>query len=233
MKRGTVFPAWCDSGAVRGEFTWSLFSTAIRSRDRFIAGSRIRSGPRIARSRNKNVEAFLTSEAEWFWSIDSDMVWHPEALEQLLDVAHYKDRPIVAGWCYAEYQDGRIRPTLYRVTEDRGIVSVEMPTDFGYDKLVAVDATGAAFMLIHRSVFEAIEKAHEGGPHVWYQETSYLEQDVGEDITFCLRARAAGFPILVDPRIQVGHVKYDVITHDIYRQQQTAETYLTELKEAQ
>lgn len=214
---------------------WSLFATSLISHGRFDlagAGSRIRSGPRIARSRNVNIEAFKRSDAEWMWSLDTDMVWKPDALERLLEVAHWKDRPIVGGWCYAEYNDGRIRPTIYRVAESGQVVSIEMPADFKYDKVVACDATGAAFILIHRSVIEKMEDTYPP-PHIWYQETVLpviddAPQDVGEDITFCLRARALGFPILVDARIRIGHVKAGVIDHEVYMQQQSAEAFLTE-----
>lgn len=160
------------------------------------------------------------------------MVWQPDALERLLEVAHWKDRPIVGGWCYAEMQDGRIRPTLYRIHEGK-VVNVEMPRDFQYDQPVLCDATGAAFTLIHRSVFEKIQEAHvSDSPHIWYQETTYGGVDIGEDITFCLRARAAGFPVLVDARVQVGHVKEWVMGHGAYREQISAEDYLAQQQEA-
>lgn len=230
MKRGTVFPAWLDDGKCTGAFAWSLYGTSLISHQRFLleaAGQRIESGPRLSGSRNTNAKTFIEhSEAEWFWSIDSDMKWQPNALEQLLATAHWKDRPIVGGWCYAEMQDGRIRPTIYRVHEGK-IVNIEMPRDFKYDQPVLCDATGAAFVLIHRTVFEKIAAAHDSdNPHVWYQETTYGGQDIGEDITFCLRARAAGFPVLVDARIQVGHWKSWIMGHADYLAQVSAEEFM-------
>ena len=42
------------------------------------------------------------------------------------------------------------------------------------------------------------------------------EERVGEDLTFCVRVKNAGFPIFVDCRIQVGHVKPVILDLDYY-----------------
>jgi hypothetical protein len=78
-----------------------------------------------------------------------------------------------------------------------------------------VDGTGAACLFIHRSVFERMAEEFEK-PWQWFQETTLNGNTVGEDMTFCLRARALGFPILVDTSIQFGHVKPRIIDENEY-----------------
>mgnify|MGYP001559767756 FL=1 len=68
--------------------------------------------------------------------------------------------------------------------------------------LIEVDGVGAGCLLVHRRVFEAIEKPYfqcnPGTP-------------IGEDFYFCRKAQAAGFKIYVDPGILCGHRQKDLI----------------------
>jgi hypothetical protein len=85
------------------------------------------------------------------------------------------------------------------------------------DEVVQVDATGAACLIVHRTVFEKIAADYQE-PWIWFQETKMGGKDVGEDITFCLRARGAGFPVHVDTKIQFGHMKMVNVNPAYYTQ---------------
>ena len=39
---------------------------------------------------------------------------------------------------------------------------------------------------------------------------------VGEDLSFCWRARQCGYKIVVDPAVSLGHVGHIIITKDMY-----------------
>jgi len=65
-------------------------------------------------------------------------------------------------------------------------------------KLAPVDWVGAGALLVRRPVLEKMAP----GPWFWPDETGD-----GEDITFCLKARAAGFRVYCDGRAQVGHLQ--------------------------
>ena len=39
---------------------------------------------------------------------------------------------------------------------------------------------------------------------------------IGEDISFCWRARQCGYKIVCDPKISLGHVGHHVVTRDFY-----------------
>ncbi len=72
--------------------------------------------------------------------------------------------------------------------------------------LAEVEHVGAGFQLVHRRVYEVLQRRHPG-PLPWYAEEVYLGAPVRKDWTFCRRARAAGFPVKVHTGVVVGHYK--------------------------
>jgi len=202
------------------------------------------SGANIVTGRNKMVRAFLNdfpTEPEWLWMLDSDMTFEPDTLDRLLAAADATERPIVGGLCFAlmKGEAQEVQPTIYGMSQGQGTIR-----HLGYakDQLVRVVGTGAACLLVHRSVFERIRalcwdddfearyvetygqpSGKTSGevlfppPWPWFQETitgTEFGDSMSEDLTFCLRASQAGFPIYVDTRVKIGHVKPVVIDED-------------------
>ncbi len=172
----------------------------------------------IPAARNTAVKEFLTSrDADWLLWVDTDMGFGPDALERLLEVADPDERPIVAGLCFAQKHtqaDGMggwrtaIAPTIYDWTTtpsgEQGFLS---RATYPVNKVVQCAGTGSAFILIHRGVLEAIAAEH--GP-VWYDRVPNPSAGgnlIGEDLSFCLRAGALGFPILVHTGVRTTHYK--------------------------
>jgi hypothetical protein len=81
-------------------------------------------------------------------------------------------------------------------------------------------ATGAAFLLVHRSVIQGIADRKYNEAFPWFQETEMSGNPAGEDITFCLRAELLGFPVHVDTSVKVGHHKSQLLTEDLFKAQQ-------------
>jgi len=160
------------------------------------------SGPMIASGRNNLVRHFMSTGADWLFMLDDDMSFGPDALDLLLRGAHPEDRPIVGGLCFGGGRDGWF-PTLFQMDLETGnLIRLE---DWG-DGLLPVDATGGACLLIHRSVFLKLAEKFEP-PWEWFQVLKLGDKPTGEDITFCLRARAEGFPIYVNTLVEFGHMK--------------------------
>ena len=127
-----------------------------------------------------------------------------------------KEREIVAGWYCTE--DGKTTSVAHWLDEDDfrtngGVMNHETIDSISKRKKpFTVDYTGFGWLLIKKGVFE-----HEGMPYPWFApkmqifESGEVQDMCGEDVSFCLDAKEAGFEIWCDPRIRVGHEKTRVI----------------------
>jgi hypothetical protein len=77
-------------------------------------------------------------------------------------------------------------------------------------KPFTVDYTGFGWVLIKKGVFENLEYPWFA-PKMQVFESGAVQDMCGEDVSFCLDAKEAGFEIWCDPRIRVGHEKTRVI----------------------
>lgn len=160
-------------------------------------------GSLVAAARNTIVRRALAGAAEWVLQLDADMSFEPDLIVALLAHADATDRPIVGGLAFKVHRGGQVEPTMYRLqTEPATHLSVVSEWQDG--ALVEVDATGAACLLVHRSVYEKLD---DGTHSPWFDDADLAGERIGEDISFCLRARRAGFPVYVATAVEVGHVK--------------------------
>ena len=151
--------------------------------------------------------------------IDSDIVFNSEKFFQLVLDANPEgesERSIVAGWYCTE--DGKTTSVAHWLEEDDfrnngGVMNHETIESISKRrKPFTVDYTGFGWLLIRKGVFE-----HEGLPYPWFApkmqvfESGEVQDMCGEDVSFCLDAKDAGFEIWCDPRIRVGHEKTRVI----------------------
>lgn len=178
----------------------------------------------IDNMRNRLVSNFLRcGDVEWLWSIDADMGFAPDALYRLLESADPEKRPFVGGLCFGAPKTGpdgmggfrwHMVPTIFDVEPDeKGVPWFRPDLDYPRDSLVACDATGGAFTLVHRSAFERISAAvlpgtsEPVGAHWYTRLNDPTGAPLGEDLSFCLRAKQVGIPILVDTRVKTSHAK--------------------------
>jgi hypothetical protein len=221
---------WVYPGLVEGQFMQSVTDLLIADDARRLKGEKSRilrnggtigvlSGPRIASARNNVVSAFLKTQAEWLLMVDTDMVFKPEAVDMLFEAADPDSCPIVGGLCFAGGRSGIMHPTLYNLvdpeTNDGNPIGIirDYP-DYG---LCKVDATGAAFLLMHRQTMKDIGERFQG-PYPWFAEgTVYKGAAFGEDWAFCLRAKSLEIPVHVHTGVKIGHVKPQILDEDAYR----------------
>jgi GT2 family glycosyltransferase len=232
-----VVTAYCSGGMWHADFGEALLDLVFYDANgpkRLLGGGGVlgwKSGVNVAGARNDIVKTFLTrSKADWLWFVDTDMTFQPDILERLLEHADKDKAPIVGGLCFG-IDNGRLFPTLYDLTGTEDDVQFVRYDEFEPDAMMQVFATGAACLLIHRTVLEGIRDFPNpnrpgmvGFSHAfpWFQETDFNGKVMGEDITFCLRAGTAGFPVYVNTAVKLGHVKQYALTHDLYRNQRTA-----------
>jgi GT2 family glycosyltransferase len=174
-------------------------------------------GPRIAAARNALVRTFLGHEKQppWMLMLDSDMVFAPTVAEQLVCAADPVERPVIGGLCFAGGRSGEIRPTM-SVMVTNTPPTFEPVWNYQPDALNGVDYTGAACLLVHRRVFEDLARRFDGRAYLWFAESEVGENEYGEDVTFCMRVRAAGYPIYVNTGVKVGHMKMQVLDEESY-----------------
>ena len=177
----------------------------------------------IAAARNEVVRNFLATDDEWLFWVDSDMGFEPDIIERLLRSADRQTRPIVGALAFGyaaidgtasglgdpQYQ---LFPTIMQTT---GVGTIQPVANYPRDRVVECDATGSACILIHRRVFERMaEQFDPAAP--WYFRMLHQGLELGEDVTFCLRAKACGYPIFVDPRVKTSHRKPVFLTEELF-----------------
>jgi hypothetical protein len=179
------------------------------------------SSANVSASRNDIVQKFLTTDAEFLWFVDSDMAWEPDALDRLMAVADPVNAPIVGGLCFGASHD-ELWPTVYQLATVDGELTTYRQNDYARDSMVQVAATGAAFLLIHRSALEKIRDRGFNKTFPWFQETEMNGKPVGEDLTFCLRAAHCEIPVWVNTAVKVGHHKSHLLTEELFLAQREA-----------
>lgn len=171
----------------------------------------------LVSARNETVARFLAGDADWLFWVDTDMGFTPDTVDRLLDAADPVERPVMGALCFAqqEYElDGmgghrtRPSPTLFqwvKVGEDRqGFTAWR---DYPRNQVVRVAGTGAACIIIHRSVLLAV--AERFGPGNWYSRmlNPSTGQLLSEDLSFCARVVQCGLPVHVDTSVKTSHLK--------------------------
>lgn len=159
-------------------------------------------------SRDRLSVIALEERADYILFLDSDMVFQPDLLKALLEDAE-SGKDLVTGLCFRrrpEYNPAiwkRIRMGL------PGESVIEEFDDYPEGELFEVDGAGMAAMLIRATVLKEIFETQKAlfAPIPGY----------GEDVSFCLRARKAGFTIWCDSRVKVGHIATTIVTDETFK----------------
>lgn len=176
------------------------------------------SSPRITSVRNRIVNQFLDAHvAPWLLMIDADMLVSADCVERLLRVAHPEDRPVVSALYFGGQVDGDVRAHCYMAgTEPGKFVAIDAsgagqmkPGEF--EGIVQCAAVGAGCLMVHRDVLVAMRDAYQDTGASHFAEAYAKGEEVGEDVTFCMRLTAMGVPIFCDTEHVVGHSKPGVV----------------------
>ncbi len=143
-------------------------------------------------------------EYDYILWIDSDIRFTPNDFQQLLN----RNVDIVSALYHFEggihYACGMIDHEYFK---KYGHPPYDEEGAFkGISKPVERDFVGMGFMLVKRGVYEKLE--YPWHPPVWFTyEDLGINDFSGEDYGFCVKAKEAGFKVLVDPTVEVGHIK--------------------------
>jgi len=197
--KDTVTIAWADPGQVDGEFAVAMAQLMVARTSFFGPTIRVEGSALISRIRNEIVAGFLDhTDSAWLLMLDSDEVLSIEAFDKLIATAHDKSHPIVAGLYFGVRRGPGLYPTplpmILRATD----IGYEGIDDYPADRVIPIDAAGTGCLLVHRSVLEAMRAnatPDQGTRWCWFQDEPLGGEWWGEDVLFCRKAKALGFPI--------------------------------------
>jgi GT2 family glycosyltransferase len=170
---------------------------------KILVDMRFHGGANINYIRNK-----LVPEGDYDYSlwIDSDQIFTVGHFEQLLAA----DKDIVSA--LIRTTDGNFNSGIYNEESMKkmgvGVIKLNDENVGEMTDLIRASYCGFGMVLIKKGVFEKIGSN-------WFDAISYEALNrvgqMGEDMSFCIRAGKAGFEVWVDPTCRVGHEKLKVL----------------------
>ena len=164
-------------------------------------------GSLIYTSRDEIAKRALLDEADLVMWFDSDMVFNPDTLKNMLALID-RGEDMVTGVYY------RRKPPFSPVVFDE----MDIDPDTGEAKWTEfseipsepfeVGACGFGCVLMKTEIFVSV-----------FSKFGYMFTpigNVGEDIAFCWRARQCGYKILADPSISLGHVGQSIFSKPFF-----------------
>jgi hypothetical protein len=154
----------------------------------------------VTRARNEMTASFLTTKHSHMMWIDADIEF------ELEDVAKLWNMEVdIAVGCYAMKVPDK---QWFAAWKDGALVK-----DLDQFKgPIEVDYAGTGFMLIRREVIDKLASLADDyeGPNgrvpALYMTPIYNNGFESEDYHFCRIAREAGFKIMMDPSVRLGHI---------------------------
>jgi len=177
----------------------SSFSTSNGYPVRFVG---ITERTLIHTARSFIADAFLKTECEWLFWMDSDMILEPRTIPVMINWAKKLNAKFMTGIYYQRL--GKHYPLILRRDGGRKyndeyehswvVPNKEMKTPF------KVHSCGFGCVLTHRDVFLKMEKPFF--KNVFFKEN----KEVSEDFYFCSRARKFGVDLWAVPELRCGHI---------------------------
>jgi GT2 family glycosyltransferase len=155
------------------------------------------SGPYIDSNKNHMVQDFLTTQCEWLYIWDTDVViYDPDFFFKLIETANKFNAKVVSAPYFIKTNEAD-KYCVAHLDENNVLVNYKKGE---LDKPMLVDAVGAGSMLIHRSVVENMQ-----APYFQIVPNEVGGMEMPEDFFFCQKVREAGHNIAVDTRISTYH----------------------------
>lgn len=193
----TGFFRSCLGMEVSGEVQWTTSQSSL-----------------IYDSRNKLLDLALEGDFDRVLWLDSDMCFDRYLFRRLsehLDMG----KEMVSGLYFGRKPP--IRPVIYKRCEaeiraDGLFPVIESFEDYERDALFPIAACGFGAVM---TAVPMLRRVKEKFPLPFFPESGF-----GEDLVFCLRAKAAGAEIWCDASIKLGHEGTAVFDEELWRKQQ-------------
>jgi hypothetical protein len=133
-----------------------------------------------------------------FW-IDSDISWDVEDFVRIYE----SDKEVISG-LYQTHPNGTVALAL---EDEEGMPRKVLGVEFLlHEEPSEVWAVGFGFVAMKSGVFESIERPWFLIERIKWPSVAF-ETNIGEDYSWCIRAKKAGYKIWVDPTVKVWHHK--------------------------
>ncbi len=154
-------------------------------------------------ARERIVTKAIFEKYDYLLFVDSDMVFKPDLLRQLLKTG----KDVVSGLAFMRKPP--YNPCIHTKMRlgNAGEREEELLNDFDAG-LIKVEGIGLACCLIKVSVLKTLR---EQNTSLFWPIFGY-----GEDLSFCIKLRKAGIDVWADTRIRVGHLGQTDVTQAEY-----------------
>lgn len=198
--------------SVPAQFAHSLSLLTSYGIDGVEISVRFNLGSLIYSSRNQLAGLALADDADLIMWFDSDMVFNPDTLIRMLkDIDDGAD--FVTGVYYRRTEP--FTPTLFKSLEIDGNNNAEFEN---YEDIpeAPFEVAGCGFgcVLMKTDLIRQVYKK--------FGRLFSPIGEVGEDLSFCWRARQCGYTLMCDPSIDLGHVAHTMVTKSFYLNYQKA-----------
>ena len=151
-------------------------------------------------SREKIVQFAEKENADWILFVDSDMILPSDVLLKFVNSRlDEKELDFVGGMCFKRTQP--FQPCFYtkaRINPETKKPILETPINFPESGMLEVEGMGMACTFIRKNAWKKIKQKHEN--------MFFPYPGIGEDLSFCTRARMEGIKMYVDLSVNVGHI---------------------------
>lgn len=152
-------------------------------------------------ARNKAVWNAVDYGATHLMFIDSDMVFPGGGVDHLLSL----EKDIVGGLYFGRREEFPA-PIALKIEDNATKKYLQFPED---EPTFEVDAIGTGFMLINMDVFKKVDPPYfyHSTPDEWgLNEVPFPNNEIGEDVAFCLNMGEQGYKIYANQQLELGHV---------------------------
>lgn len=152
----------------------------------------------FAGGNNRGIAWALDKGADWIWLLNNDTIVDPECLLRFYEAAEQKPEVALWGSKIYRYKDPKRIDHLGgfwdpQKGEFTSLAAGALDDGTCYESIEEVDYACGASLFIHRSVFETIGFLEPKFFLFW------------EETDFCFRAKRAGFPTWIAPKVKVWH----------------------------
>lgn len=167
----------------------------------------MKSGSLVYTARDDIATRTITSDFDYVFWLDSDMVIKPDTLVRMMDTLQKNDYDILSGLYFRRVPP--YSPVLFKKLEMDGASCIHEEFDTLPDEIFEVAGCGFGCVLMRTDVFLDVQSKH-GAMFAPIGSN-------GEDVSFCMRARECGFKIYCDPSVICGHVGYSVVDDQFFK----------------